>query len=231
MEIRIAELEPAHFRARTAEALQVYISAMQYPQQLLWQRKPVWHEHSHWHGFTAVAALAPREALAEAAEPPGPRRFRLFHRASTASGPEPRPQQWSVAPGVSSRRPSSSEAVVGICYGYRLRAGQWWHDRVAEGARNAGTALPDPAVELTELHVLPRLQGHGLGGRLLEAFCATRSEPAVLLSTPEVPAEENLAWHLYRSRGFTDYLRRFHFQGDPRPFAVLRRDLPLEPAR
>lgn len=230
MEIRIAELDPAQFRARIPEALQVYVSAMQYPRQLLWQRKPVWHEHSHWHGFTAVAALAPRSALERAADAPAPRRFRLFHRPhhepATAAG-----GSWTVASGISPRRPSSSEAVVGICYGYRLRPGQWWHDRVADGARATGTALPDPAVELTELHVLPQLQGHGLGGRLLEAFCATRDEPTLLLSTPEVPEEENLAWHLYRSRGFGDYLRRFRFEGDPRPFAVLRRELPLETGR
>ena len=46
----------------------------------------------------------------------------------------------------------------------------------------------------------------------------------MLLSTPE---GENRAWRLYRRLGFTDVLRNYRFTGDPRPFGVLGRDLPL----
>ena len=79
--------------------------------------------------------------------------------------------------------------------------------------------------ELTELHVLPALHGHGVGRVLLEAFLSTRRENSVLLSTPEVPGETNNAWRLYRHTGFTDVLRDFVFEGDPRKFAILRADL------
>jgi ribosomal protein S18 acetylase RimI-like enzyme len=48
----------------------------------------------------------------------------------------------------------------------------------------------------------------------------------MLLSTPE---GENRAWRLYRRLGFTDVLRNYRFTGDPRPFGVLGRDLPLDP--
>ena len=48
----------------------------------------------------------------------------------------------------------------------------------------------------------------------------------MLLSTPE---GENRAWRLYRRLGFTDVLRNYRFTGDPRPFGVLGRDLPLGP--
>jgi ribosomal protein S18 acetylase RimI-like enzyme len=49
----------------------------------------------------------------------------------------------------------------------------------------------------------------------------------VLLSTPETDGEANRAWRLYRRLGFLDVIRGHHFAGDPRPFAILGRPLPL----
>ncbi|MFD4193348.1 hypothetical protein ACFWRJ_15765, partial [Amycolatopsis thermoflava] len=46
------------------------------------------------------------------------------------------------------------------------------------------------------------------------------------LPPPEGPSR---AWKLYRRLGFVDALRDYHFAGDPRPFAILGRTLPLEP--
>ena len=62
----------------------------------------------------------------------------------------------------------------------------------------------------------------------LARLLADRPERHVLLSTPEIPAEDNRAWSLYRRMGFTDVLRHFTFTGGPRPFAFLGRPLPLE---
>ncbi|HJC29251.1 MAG TPA: GNAT family N-acetyltransferase [Candidatus Dietzia intestinipullorum] len=118
-------------------------------------------------------------------------------------------------------------ALVAICYGYRGSPGQWWYEQVARGLRDQGRELPGDFVELTELHVSPRLQGHGLGTSLLREFLSVRDEGTVLLSTPEVEGESNGAWRLYRSQGFTDVLRAYRFDGDSRPFAVLGRPLPL----
>ena len=56
---------------------------------------------------------------------------------------------------------------------------------------------------------------------------AGRGEAHVLLSTPEINGEANRAWRLYRRLGFTDIIRGYHFAGDPRPFAILGRSLPL----
>ena len=120
--------------------------------------------------------------------------------------------------------------LVAICYGYRGAPGQWWYEQVARGLREHGQELPADFVELTELHVDPRYQGRGLGTTLLHSFLSDRPEAAVLLSTPEVAGETNGAWRLYRSQGFTDVLRRHRFDGDPRPFAVLGRPLPLPTA-
>ncbi|HHX84635.1 MAG TPA: GNAT family N-acetyltransferase [Actinomycetales bacterium] len=121
--------------------------------------------------------------------------------------------------------------LVGICYGYRGAPGQWWYEQVSRGLRDHDHHLPEDYVELTELHVAPAHQGRGLGTMLLTEFLSDRTEPMVLLSTPEVDDEANGAWRLYRSHGFTDVLRDYRFDGDARPFAVLGRPLPLPGAR
>jgi ribosomal protein S18 acetylase RimI-like enzyme len=121
-------------------------------------------------------------------------------------------------------------ALVGVCYGYRGAAGQWWHEQVRRGL----TAVSTPTVvdewmhdyfELTELHVLPDAQGRGIGERLLRGLLDGVGSDRVLLSTPEGPSR---AWRLYRRMGFQDVLRHYQFAGDPRPFAVLGRTLPIE---
>ena len=48
-----------------------------------------------------------------------------------------------------------------------------------------------------------------------------------MLSTPETYGGSNRAWRLYRRLGFTDIIRGYYFAGDPRPFAILGRSLPL----
>lgn len=127
--------------------------------------------------------------------------------------------------------PAGRPPLVGICYGYRGRPGQWWFNEVDRGLRErTGEPLTADYVELTELHISPPLQGRGLGHALLREFLRSRTESRVLLSTPEVPAEDNGAWRLYRGMGFSDVLRDFRFTGDRRPFAVLGRPLPLPEA-
>lgn len=240
VEIRVVAISPAEFRLRVREALDVYVDAMGYSPRLSWQRSPVWHDHSRWNDFTAVAAFASREDAESlsrpSAEKAGSPRGRggkwwLRRRQPDVQSPPPVVDvQVQPAPGdieglAAQAPPTSDEVLVGICYGYRTCRGQWWYDRVAAGARAAGVTLPESMAELTELHVLPALHGHGVGRVLLEAFLSTRRENSVLLSTPEVPGETNNAWRLYRHTGFTDVLRDFVFEGDPRKFAILRADL------
>jgi ribosomal protein S18 acetylase RimI-like enzyme len=117
----------------------------------------------------------------------------------------------------------------GICYGYRGAPGQWWHEQVrrglavTEGAEHARYWMDD-YFELTELHVRPDTQGRGLGETLLRKLLGAPVDNKVLLSTPE---GDSRAWRLYRRVGFQDVLRDYRFTGDPRPFAVLGRGLPL----
>jgi ribosomal protein S18 acetylase RimI-like enzyme len=125
----------------------------------------------------------------------------------------------------------AEDRLTGVAYGYRGTSGQWWHDEVRRGlaaARRDGSGWLTDYFELTELHVLPDAQGAGLGERVLRTLLHDCPSRAVLLSTPELdPRNPARAWRLYRRLGFLDVLRSHQFVGDPRPFAVLGRSLPL----
>jgi len=125
------------------------------------------------------------------------------------------------------------DRLVGIAYGYRGAAGQWWHEQVRRGIIEQSGAEPanrwlDDYFELTEVHVAPASQGRGIGEGLLRGLLAGVRTSKVLLSTPEGPTR---AWRLYYRLGFTDVLRHYRFTGDPRPFGVLGRVLPVPPPR
>lgn len=181
-----------------------------------------------------LSAQALRERMGEALTvyidamgyPPGTR----SHRAPLWAEHAMRPG-WAAVGGLSGD--SSRQSLVGIAYGYRSARGQWWSEEVRTGLLAAGRSpvevdgVLEGAFELTELHVLPGQQGRRLGERLLRTLLAGRTEPRVVLSTPEVSDTDNRAWRLYRRVGFADLLRHHRFTGDPRPFAVLARDLPL----
>jgi ribosomal protein S18 acetylase RimI-like enzyme len=128
----------------------------------------------------------------------------------------------AVAPKTSDDATPGS--ITGFGYGYRGGTGQWWFGEVARGLGDPHNPWLADYFELTELHVRPEFQGHGIGEALLKALVAPAPNRAVLLSTPE---GESRAWRLYRRLGFTSVLRNFLFSGDSRPFAVLGRSLPL----
>lgn len=123
--------------------------------------------------------------------------------------------------------------LLGVAYGYCGAPDQWWQQQVVAGLRHGGMPAPDidrlmtDYFELTELHIHPHAQGHGLGEALARRLLDGRAEAHVLLSTPEIHGEGNRAWRLYRRLGFADVIRDYRFAGDPRPFAVLGRVLPL----
>mgnify|MGYP002355819712 CR=1 FL=1 len=139
-----------------------------------------------------------------------------------------------AAAGTVSGARLSDAPLVGVAYGYPGAPGQWWQQQVVMGLQRGGsppeviTRLMSSYFELTELHILPRAQGRGLGEALARRLLAGRVEKNVLLSTPETNGEPNRAWRLYRRLGFTDVIRDYHFAGDPRAFAILGRALPLQ---
>ncbi|MCW4355414.1 GNAT family N-acetyltransferase [Hoyosella sp. YIM 151337] len=187
------------------EALSIYVAAMGYAPSVAKRRAPMWAEHALRQGWRGVGAVLP-----ERAEPPS--------RAETSQ----------LAPVLGAHL----APLVGVAYGYSGAPEQWWYKQVHAGLEahhgpmGADHILED-YFELTELHVHPEAQGQGVGNALIGALLDARPESSVLLSTPEIAEEDNRAWRLYRRLGFADVLRDFHFDGDPRPFAVLGRELPL----
>lgn len=197
----LTDLSPADMHSRLGEALGVYVDAMRYPRGTERQRASMWLEHTRrtgWHCVAAMDVEAPDDTA-------GPRDANMLRNAP----------------------------LVGVAYGYRGSTDQWWQQQVVAGLRRVGTEeerideLMNGYFELTELHIHPRAQGHGLGEALTRRLLADRPETHVLLSTPEILGESNRAWRLYRRLGFSDVIRGYHFAGDPRPFAILGRPLPL----
>ena len=199
----LIDLSPSDMQARLGEALTVYVDAMRYPRGTESQRAPMWLEHTRREGWRAVAALEVADV-----------------DAGTASY-LPTDERLAVAP------------LLGVAYGYRGAADQWWQQQVLRGLHHCGyphadiTRLMSDYFELTELHIHPRAQGRGVGEALARRLLSDRPEAHVLLSTPEISEEPNRAWRLYRRLGFTDIIRGYHFSGDPRAFAILGRPLPL----
>lgn len=118
---------------------------------------------------------------------------------------------------------------AGVCFSFRGTADTWWYQQVYRGlilsghSRDEAHSKLSDYSELSEVHVSPHLQGHGIGKALMTAHLRELNTSTVMLSTPEVDGENNGAWRLYRKLGFTDVLRDFRFPSDDRPFAILER--------
>lgn len=109
--------------------------------------------------------------------------------------------------------------LTGFGYGYTSRAGQWWHDQVADAlGRSRSKQWLRDTFELCEFHVRPDQQGLGIGRSLLRTLLGEVDHRQVVLSTPD---DDSRACRLYRSEGFVDLLRGHYFPGDTRPFAIL----------
>lgn len=203
----LIDLSPDDMKRRLPEALRVYVDAMRYPRGTEEQRAALWLEHTRRAGWKCVAAVEVAESGGASA-------------SSTDAGPE-------------SGADLIDAPLLGIAYGYSGAPDQWWQQQVISGLQRVGASpgriaeLMASYFELTELHIEPRAQGKGLGEALTRRLLAGRDESHVLLSTPEINGEANRAWQLYRRLGFTDVIRGYHFAGDPRPFAILGRPLPL----
>lgn len=201
----LIDLSPDDMKRRLPEALRVYVDAMRYPRGTEEQRAALWLEHTRRAGWKCVAAVEVTGAGAE---------------SGTGAG-APDTADLLDAP------------LQGIAYGYSGAPDQWWQQQVVSGLQRVGASPRNIAdlmasyFELTELHIAPRAQGRGLGEALTRRLLAGRAESHVLLSTPEINGEANRAWRLYRRLGFADVIRGYHFAGDPRPFAILGRPLPL----
>ena len=115
--------------------------------------------------------------------------------------------------------------LVGFGYGYDELPGQWWHEIVVDALNDDVVArwLSD-AFQVTELHVLPAHQGHGIGRQVLQLLLADVGRRTAVLSAFDEPTP---ARALYRSLGFVDLLTGLRFPGNIELYAVMAAELPL----
>ncbi|MBL1068323.1 GNAT family N-acetyltransferase [Streptomyces sp. 7-21] len=115
--------------------------------------------------------------------------------------------------------------LVGFVYGMPNDRRQWWSTVVEPYLRAAGhESWLDDSFTITELHVLPAYQAHGIGRRLITGLTDAAAERRSLLSAIDT---ESPARHLYRKLGYRDLARRVHFPSAPSPYAVMGAPLPL----
>mgnify|MGYP002718266098 FL=1 len=136
-------------------------------------------------------------------------------------------------PGFTAVAALDGDEVVGVAYGFLGARERWWDKQLVRCMEENGGITPQHRdmlecyFEVAEVHVIPTRQGAGFGAALLIELLRLAPARWAILSTPEVDGEANNAFGLYRKYGFTDVGRDFLYPGDPRPFAILARPLPL----
>ncbi len=131
----------------------------------------------------------------------------------------------ALQPGVIALGALSGGRLVGFGYGMPNHREHWWSTVIEPHleARGYGDWLDD-AFAVTELHVLPDFQGHGLGSSLIRSLCERSGRPRSILSAIDA---ETPARRLYRSLGYRDLARAVRFPNTVRPYAVMGAQLPL----
>lgn len=95
----------------------------------------------------------------------------------------------------------------------------WWSTIVEPYLRAGGhEGWLDGSFVITELHVHPGFQGHGVGRALITALTDDAAEPRSILSAIDT---ESPARGLYRALGYTDLARQVHFPSASLPYAVM----------
>lgn len=202
--ITVVALSRAHFIRRLDELIRIHLTAMNYSSETFRQRKSLWRNNANQPAFLAFCAIKHPQA----------------HVPDTGNPDHP---------------------IVGICYSFRGSPKTWWYQQITFGLLASGMSRQEAQLhlanyaEISEVHVAPAYQKHGIGTALVNALLSGIQEHTdsaqAMLSTPEVPNEANGAWRLYRKLGFTDLLRNFRFPADPRPFGILRKQIPELPVR
>jgi ribosomal protein S18 acetylase RimI-like enzyme len=130
------------------------------------------------------------------------------------------------APGVRALGATTPRGrLVGFVYGMPNDRTQWWSTVVEPYLRRTGNAgWLDDAFAITELHVHPAYQKHGIGRKLITAITDAAAEPRSILSAIDT---ESPARALYRSLGYRDLARHVLFPSAPSPYVVMGAPLPL----
>ncbi|WP_129842755.1 GNAT family N-acetyltransferase [Streptomyces sp. RFCAC02] len=132
----------------------------------------------------------------------------------------------AAAPGARALGATTPDGrLVGFIYGMPNDRAQWWSTVVEPYLRRAGNdSWLDDSFTVTELHVLPSHQKHGIGRRLITELTDTADEPRSILSALDI---ESPARGLYRKLGYQDLAQRVMFPSAATPYAVMGAPLPL----
>lgn len=115
--------------------------------------------------------------------------------------------------------------LVGFGYGMPNDRSYWWSTVIEPYLEERGNGdWLDDSFSVTELHVLPAWQRHGLGRTLICELCRRSGQPRSILSAIDA---ETPARRLYRSLGYVDLARPVLFPNTERPYAVMGAVLPL----
>ncbi|GLV60149.1 hypothetical protein KDH_69720 [Dictyobacter sp. S3.2.2.5] len=109
--------------------------------------------------------------------------------------------------------------VIGMGFGHRSQAGNWWHDRVATRLGGEHPALQDAWV-LVELAVLHEYRSRGVGHALHQTLLRNQPCPRTLLSTE---VSNTGARRFYERLGWDYVLTNFQFSEGDQPFVVMSR--------
>ncbi|MEV4559691.1 GNAT family N-acetyltransferase [Kitasatospora sp. NPDC049285] len=131
----------------------------------------------------------------------------------------------ALQPGVIALGAMADGELVGFGYGMPNQREHWWSTVIEPylAARGHEHWL-DGVFAITELHVLPRYQGHGVGTRLIRTLCERSGRDRSILSAIDA---ETPARRLYRALGYQDLARAVRFPNTLRPYAVMGAHLPL----
>lgn len=122
-----------------------------------------------------------------------------------------------------------SGRLVGFVYGMPNDRAQWWSTVVEPYLRATGSeGWLDDSFVITELHVHPDHQQHGIGRTLITTITDAVDQPRSILSAIDT---ESPARGLYRALGYRDLARQVHFPSAPKPYAVMGAPLPLRRPR
>lgn len=111
------------------------------------------------------------------------------------------------------------QQVIGMGFGHRSRAGDWWHDRVAGSLGQDHPALQHAWV-LVELAVLSDYRGQGIGKALHQALLSSQPCPRTLLSTE---VSNTRARSFYEGLGWRYIQSHFRFSQEREPFVIMAR--------
>ncbi|MFI1338215.1 GNAT family N-acetyltransferase [Streptomyces sp. NPDC020845] len=115
--------------------------------------------------------------------------------------------------------------LVGFVYGMPNDRTHWWSTVVEPYLRDTGHEdWLDDSFVITELHVHPDYQQHGIGRSLITTITDGADQPRSILSAIDA---DSPARHLYRALGYHDLARPVLFPSAPTPYAVMGAPLPL----